>query len=147
MERVRKIHPEARLRVATAEKAEIPGAELVHTPGFDALQRVLAEDSVLAVPRVSWSGYPIKLLNAMAAGKAIVACRSAAYPLTHEVDGLVVPDNDEAAFAGALLRLMSDAKLRRQLGQNARAAIERDYRPEAVAEQLENIAATLVEKA
>ncbi len=147
MERVRKVHPKTRLLVATAEKAEIPGAELVATPGFDALQQVLAEDSVLAVPRVSWSGYPIKLLNAMAAGKAIVACRSAAYPLTHEETGLIVPDDDEEAFAEALLRLMGDTKLRKQLGQNARTTIERDYRPEIVAEQLESLAAALVEKA
>jgi hypothetical protein len=67
-----------------------PALSLMRNPRM--VQPALAPDAVVACPRVSWSGYPIKLLNAMAAGKAIVACASAAYPLTHERDGLVVPD-------------------------------------------------------
>ena len=139
MERVRKRFPEARLRIATAEEASFPDAEVVSVKGFDSLHRVLAEDSVLALPRVSWSGYPIKLLNAMAAGKAIVACQSAAYPLTHEVDAIIVPDDDVAAFTDALIRLMLDPKLRRKLGAAARAKVEREHEPEAVGRRLEAV--------
>lgn len=146
MERVRKSLPDARLCIATAEKKTYPGAELLPTPGFDSLQRILAQDSVFAVPRVSWSGYPIKMLNAMAAGKAIVACQSAAYPLTHEHNGLVVPDNDVEAFANALLRLLQDPKLRAELGHNARETVARDHRPDLVAEQLERIADELLKE-
>ncbi len=139
MEQVRKVRPDARLMVATAEDVFLPEAELVPVRGFDALPRLLAQDSVYAVPRVSWSGYPIKLLNAMAAGKAIVACHSAAYPLSHEHNGLIVPDHDVDAFAQALLRLMEDAKLRAELGRNARQTILDFHRPEQVGEQLESI--------
>lgn len=144
MARVRRILPDTRLIVATAEKRELPGAEMVHTPAFDALQRVLAEDSVLAVPRVSWSGYPIKLLNAMAAGKAIVACQSAAYPITHEFNGLIAPDNDAGAFAQALLRLLRDHRLRANLGNSARATVLTQHAPDKVAEQLEALLRGLV---
>ncbi len=147
MKRVRKELPDARLRVATAEQVSFPDAEVVPIPGFDSLQRVLAEDSVLAVPRVSWSGYPIKLLNAMAAGKAIVACQSAAYPLTHDFNGLIVPDNDVEAFAQALLRLLRDHRLRANLGNSARATTLLHHRPEAVAMQFEAIAESLLAKA
>lgn len=144
MERVRKRFPEARLLIATAEDVTLPDAEVVPVKGFDALHRVLAEDSVLAMPRVSWSGYPIKILNAMAAGKAIVACRSAAFPLTDGVDGRVVEDDNPRYFAEALIELMGDAKLRQRLGQAARAKVEREHQPEAVGEQLEAVvAATL----
>jgi glycosyltransferase involved in cell wall biosynthesis len=139
MERVRKRFPEARLQIATAEDASFPDAEVVPVKGFDALHQVLAEDSVLALPRVSWSGYPIKLLNAMAAGKAIVACHSAAYPLTHEVDALIVPDDNVAAFTEALIRLMTDPKLRKKLGAAARAKVEREHQPEAVGKALETV--------
>ena len=72
MERVRKRFPEARLLIATSEDAEFPDAEVIPVKGFDSLHRLLSEDSVLALPRVSWSGYPITILNAMAAGKAMV---------------------------------------------------------------------------
>lgn len=146
MERVRRREANARLLIATAEEAEIPGAEMVNTAGFDSLQRLMAQDSVFAVPRVSWSGYPIKLLNAMAAGKAIVACQSAAYPLVHEETGLIVPDNDEQAFAEAILRLMASPKLRAQLGARARLAIEERHQPEQVAQALEAIALKLLHR-
>lgn len=139
MERVRRRLPEARLEIATADEASFPEATVVPVKGFDSLHQVLAQDSVLALPRVSWSGYPIKLLNAMAAGKAIVACRSAAYPLTHDVDALVVPDDDAGAFADALVRLMTDPKLRKRLGAAARAKVEREHRPEAVGALLEAV--------
>lgn len=139
MERVRKRFPEARLLIATAESAEFPDAEVVSVKGFDALHRVLAADSVLALPRVSWSGYPVKILNAMAAGKAIVACRSAAYPLTDGVDGLVVEDDNPRYFAEALIALMTDAKLRKRLGVAARAKVEQEHQPEVVGEALERI--------
>ena len=109
------------------------------TPDVSSLSGILADDSVVACPRVSWSGYPMKLLNAMAAGKAIVACESSAYPLTHEHDALVVPDNDETAFADALLRLMKDGQLRAELGANARKTIESRHSPEAFAQKIERI--------
>ncbi|MBI2435401.1 MAG: glycosyltransferase family 4 protein [Candidatus Hydrogenedentes bacterium] len=140
MERVRRLLPEARLHIATAEKdAEIPQAEIISTLGFDSLQRVLAQDAVFAVPRVSWSGFPIKLLNAMAAGMAIVACQSAAYPLTDGENGLVVADDDPQAFAEALLSLLTTPNLRRELGQRARETIARDHQPEKTAEKLEAV--------
>ncbi|MCF6283812.1 MAG: glycosyltransferase family 4 protein [Candidatus Hydrogenedentes bacterium] len=145
MEQVRKRLPDARLQIATPDKAAYPDAEVVPIRGFDSLHRLLAQDSVLALPRVSWSGYPIKLLNAMAAGKAIVACQSAAYPLTDGVDGLVVPDDDVDAFAEALHRLLIDAKLRHTLGRAARTAAEQAHDPEAVGEQLENVVLNALE--
>jgi glycosyltransferase involved in cell wall biosynthesis len=139
MARVRAEMPGARLLVATAERVALPGAEVVHTPDWASLQRVLAQDCVLAVPRVSWSGYPIKLLNGMAAGRATVACAGAAHPLTDGVDGLVVPDDDAEAFAGALLRLLRDGELRRRLGAQARETALRAHAPERVAEALEAV--------
>ncbi len=139
MELVRKRLPHARLQIATGESVSYPDAEVVPIRGFDSLHRLLAQDSVFALPRVSWSGYPIKLLNAMAAGKAMVACRSAAYPLTHEVDGLVVPDDNVRAFADALYTLLTDRRLRQRLGQAARQTAERAHEPEAVGAQLEAI--------
>ncbi|MCC6144532.1 MAG: glycosyltransferase family 4 protein [Candidatus Hydrogenedentes bacterium] len=139
MDRVKKRVSDARLIVATADEAELPNAELVHTAGFDTMHKLLAQDSVFAVPRVSWSGYPIKLLNAMASGKAIVACESAAYPLTDRVNGLIVPDNDEGAFADALHELMVSPRLRMELGRSARETIVTEHKPERVAQMLEEI--------
>lgn len=139
MRHVRGSMREARLVVATGDKADLQGAEVMVMRGFDSLQRVLAQDSVFAAPRVSWSGYPIKLMNAMAAGKAIVACESAAYPLTHRYNGLIVPDNDARAFGNALLELMQNQKLRAELGKRARETVIKEYEPGRVAVMLDEI--------
>ncbi|MCK5861151.1 MAG: glycosyltransferase family 4 protein [Candidatus Hydrogenedentes bacterium] len=140
MKLVRNKRPETRLIIATAEKAKGLDAEIAPIMGFDTLYRFLAQDAVFAAPRVSWSGYPIKMLNAMAAGKAVVACESAAYPITHEETGLIVPDNDVHAYAAALLQLIENPNLRARLGAKARETILEKHHPEAVARQLEEIA-------
>jgi len=140
MKLVRSKHPKTRLIIATAAKAKGLDAEIAPIMGFDALHRFLAQDAVFAAPRVSWSGYPIKMLNAMAAGKAVVACESAAYPITHEETGLIVPDNDVHAYAAALLRLIENPDLRATLGAKARETILEKHNPEVVARQLEAIA-------
>ncbi len=140
---LREQNPNARLLVATAESnAHFGSAEILHTPDFPSVRARLAMDAVVAVPRVSWSGYPVKLLNAMAAGKACVACASSAWPITHEHDGLVVPDNDAATFAEALTRLTHDAALRRRFGANARATIAEKHDAAVVTSQIEDVVRT-----
>lgn len=136
MRRVREELPEARFVVASAEACAMEGAEHIPVHNLDALRRVLAREAVVACPRVSWSGYPIKLLNAMAAAQPIVACHGAAPGLTHEADALLVPDNDAAAFAAALLRLLNDADLRRRLGRAARQRLETHHAPGAIAKAI-----------
>ena len=145
MERVQKRLPQARLIVASAQKPAFKRAESILTPDFETLRRVLARDAVVACPRVSWSGYPIKLLNAMAAGKAVVACESAAPPIVHEHNGLLVPDNDEAAFADALVRLLQDHTLRRTLGQAARQTVIEQHASAAIAARIEEAYANALE--
>ncbi|MDX9972951.1 MAG: glycosyltransferase family 4 protein [FCB group bacterium] len=137
MELVRQRLPEACLLVATADRRKFPGVEKIPTPDFDSMRQALARDVVFACPRVSWSGYPMKLLNAMAAGKASVACRSAAHPLHDGVTGLVVQDNDAEAFADALLRLLKDPALRQTLGRAARTTALNAHHPDTIAACIE----------
>jgi glycosyltransferase involved in cell wall biosynthesis len=66
---------------------------------------------------------PLKVVEWMAAGKAIVA---PGYPPLHELiedgrEGLLFPPGDFAAMREALLRLVDDAELRRRLGAAAAA--------------------------
>ncbi len=140
MKKVRQKQTGIKLLVGTAARTHIPGAEMVHIPDIQALLHFMAQDLVFAVPRVTWSGYPMKILNAMAAGKAVVACESAAYPLTHEETGWFVPDNDADAYAEALIRLIEEPHLREKLGTHARQVILEHHKPEAVAQQLASIA-------
>jgi glycosyltransferase involved in cell wall biosynthesis len=60
-------------------------------------------------------------LEAMLLGKPIVASRAGAAPEVVGEAGLLVEPEDSSAFANALLRLIGDSDLRRQLSQRARS--------------------------
>ena len=152
MERVRLAEPGACLTVATSRPERVSSifGDTVHsvdTPGFESLVRVLAQDAIAVCPRVSWSGYPIKLLNAMAAGLPVVACRGAAHPLTGGTDGLVVADNDANAFAEAVLRLWRGPDLRARLGAAARETALKRHAPRVVAGQAEAVIERVIRRA
>ena len=67
-------------------------------------------------------GLGTSLLDAMAAGKPIVATRAGGIPevVAEEETGLLVPPRDHEALADAIVRLLKDADLRRRMGNAAR---------------------------
>lgn len=73
--------------------------------------------------------HSIALLEAMRAGKAIVATTVGgnSESITDGVEGLLVPPLEPIALADALEELLSDGELRTQLGQNARTRFEREF--------------------
>jgi len=89
-------------------------------PGtLDEAMNELRTSSVAVITRNIRSGFPIKLLNYMAAGKAIVATRSAAKILVDGVHALVVEDGNAEETAGAILKLLGDRSLRKTIGRSA----------------------------
>jgi glycosyltransferase involved in cell wall biosynthesis len=128
--RVRRRVPAARLRLLTHAGAERaaqvclrqPGVEVVETASFADVRDELARATVLVSPREERCGFPMKLLNYMAAGKAIVATTESAKGLHDGVTGLCVGDG-EAGFASAIVDLLRDAERRQRLGDAARAAV------------------------
>ncbi len=139
VERVRTSIPETRFIIGSFEKQDVPGAEVVYIGTFDSLKKLLEEDSVVVIPRVSWSGYPIKLLNAMASRKPVVCCESSAYGIKHGFNGIIVPDNNEELFAQSLITLMTTPSLREELGKNAREHIKTEHNPEKIGRELEEL--------
>jgi glycosyltransferase involved in cell wall biosynthesis len=80
-------------------------------------------------------GLPNVVLEALAAARPVVASDISAIgcAVTHEETGLLVPPGAAQALACALERLAAQPALREQLGQNARACVERDYEVDACA--------------
>jgi glycosyltransferase involved in cell wall biosynthesis len=77
----------------------------------------------LFVSSSRWEGSPLVVLEAMAAGRPILATRQGAGEvLEHGRTGWLVDSEDPQALAGALALLMADAPLRRRLGASARKA-------------------------
>ena len=78
----------------------------------------LAAAAVFVLPSRK-EGMPNALLEAMAAGLAVIVNDASPGPLelvTHGQNGLVVPHGDPAALARAMLQLQADSQLRTRLG-------------------------------
>jgi glycosyltransferase involved in cell wall biosynthesis len=78
---------------------------------------------VFCLPSVQ-EGFGIVFLEAMAAGKPIVASRAAAVPEVVRHGLLVEPESDEA-LANAIERLYRDSQLRTSLAEQGRRAVQR----------------------
>lgn len=88
---------------------------------FDVVRRYLAAADVVVLPRDNCPGFPLKLLNYMAAGKAIVAFRgSSKEVLEHGMNGYVVPDGDEAEFARGIIHCLDNRSFSDAMGDAAR---------------------------
>ena len=97
----------------------------------------LARASVFCLPSHA-EGLPMAVLEAMAAGKAVVASSVGGIPelVRDGENGLLVPPHDGAALATALARLLEDAGLRSRLGASARKTVETQYSTQAVCGRL-----------
>jgi glycogen synthase len=109
---------------------------LVHL-GRIALREVracLKQCDIFLLPSI-WENAPYSLLEAMAAGKAVVASDCGGIPemLRSEVDGVLARTGDAASFARGLERLLSSDGLRARMGQSARARVEARYTDERIA--------------
>jgi glycosyltransferase involved in cell wall biosynthesis len=108
------------------------------------IRDALAVADIAVVPSVIDSkgnvdGLPNSLLEAMAAGQAIVASRVAGIPdvITDGVTGILVPPGDPAALREALTRLAQDPARRAELGAFAADRASRHLTWDRVAATLE----------
>ena len=120
--RLRERHPELVLHlVGEGLPDDVVGPGAVATGWVDDLTPYLDAAAVVVAPLSSGGGMRVKVLEALAAGKAVVSS-----PLA--VDGVDVTDGEEVllagdddAFVGAVLTLLADVERRRVQAGRARA--------------------------
>ena len=85
---------------------------------------------------------PLKIYEYLAAGLPVVTTRVGHLHevVHHGEDGLLVPPDDPAAFAQALLELARDPARRSRMGQNGQARVAREHSWDAVAQQILTLA-------
>lgn len=93
---------------------------------------------IYALPSL-WEGHPLVLLEAMAAGKPVVATD---IPGSREVvvpakTGLLVPPHDPNQLARALLLLVGDAPLRKRMGEEGRRILLERFTVDRMAREYE----------
>jgi glycosyltransferase involved in cell wall biosynthesis len=81
------------------------------------VQELLAIADVTVTPRVDEPGFPIKLLNYMAARKASVAYASSARGLEHQRHAYLASPNTPEALGAAIAEVLGDGVLRERLEQ------------------------------
>lgn len=104
-------------------------AVVVHGPlRAPALEAVYADADLFCLPSIE-EGFPLALLQAMAAGLPVVAtpATGASGFLTDGQDGLVVPERNPDALAEALATLAGDEPRRRAMGNAARQRVGRGF--------------------
>ena len=119
------VGPESRHRKKYQESVQKSGMQDVVFSGYasyEDLPRYYHSADVFCSPATEHESFGIILLEAMAAGRPIVASNIQGYAsvLTPGQEGLLVEPKDGEALAGALIRLLRDADLRAQMGSRGR---------------------------
>ena len=101
---------------------------------------ILKELDVFVLASTS-EGMPLSILEAMAAGRAIVATRCGGIPevVDHGHTGLLVPPCDYGALAEAVGRLLADRSEALRLGAYAQMKFQKDFTLGGMIEQYERL--------
>jgi len=91
-------------------------------------------------------GFPITILEAMAAGRPVVATRvgGCAEAVLDGRTGLVVPPDDPDELAGAILRVLADPGLAEAMGEAGRARVQAEFTVERMVERHLSVYAQLL---
>ncbi|MCI0706472.1 MAG: glycosyltransferase family 4 protein [Ignavibacteriae bacterium] len=101
---------------------------------------VLSGFDIFVLPSL-WEGLPLVLLEASAAGKAIVATAvdGSKEIVQDNETGVLVPPESPSALAEAIIRLVDDKSFREQVSRNARAIAREKYSADKMVEDTMNL--------
>jgi glycosyltransferase involved in cell wall biosynthesis len=150
----KEIFPLIRLRLAAAEfvvAGRNPPEALRHAAvngiscvGFvDDVPTFYSGVDVVVAPIRYGGGIKIKVLEAMACGRAVVTTSIGAEGIAEFNEGALVVADEPAAFADAVVALLEDEARRTCLGERARQLVERRFSWRRVMDDLDRIYADL----
>jgi len=131
---------------------EATGAEVVTGLAHDEMPSAFARMDVLALPSRSTPKWEEQfgrvLVEALACGVPVVGSDSGEIPWVIETThgGIVVPEGDGDALAGALASLRDDAERRRDLAETGRRNVERFFSLDAAADALDGLLVRALER-
>ncbi len=136
-------NPEAELAIVgrdpVARVRALAGPAITVTGAVDDVRPWLARAGIVVVPLRVGGGTRLKVLEAMAMAKAIVATSMAVEGLDLVSGAEVVTADTPDGQVAAISRLMRESGMRRELGRSARYRVERDYRWEELVPRIESL--------
>jgi glycosyltransferase involved in cell wall biosynthesis len=138
--------PEARLLIAGSSAPEWLRRRMTNVDFHGAVDDAAAfmnSMSVMIAPLFAGGGMRIKVLEAMALAKAVVATKLGAGGLDVEHDRDLLIADDAASFADAIARLLRDPQMAARIGDAARETVRTRYDSDDLARGLFTFYATL----
>ncbi len=126
-------------RVADMEGVVVTGRVPEIKPYFSAA-------TVFVVPLRIGSGTRLKILEALAMGKAVVSTTVGAEGLSLQNGEEIMIADEPNNFADAVLQLLTDSTLRKKIGENGRKRVEQDYDWRNIGKQLLTVYESVVNK-
>jgi glycosyltransferase involved in cell wall biosynthesis len=113
----------------------------VNVTGFvDDIRPIVSKQAVFVVPTRVGSGIRIKILEAMAMGKAIVSTSIGCEGIEGVCNGSnILLADDPTEFAHHVIRLMNDRGLRLRLGAAGRQLVSDRYQWSAIAQHFDDL--------
>lgn len=108
------------------------GEDIIVTGYVDDIKEYLTKATVVVIPIRMGSGLRIKIIESMAAGKAIVATKEAVEGIKAENKKHLIIASSAEEFAGWVVKLLDDKNLRDKLGVSARKFVEENFAEEIV---------------
>lgn len=149
--------PDVQVRVAgdgaeraalEAQAAELGLSERVQFLGQrDDVPELLRACDVFVLPS-QFEGHPLAALEAMAAGRAVVATDSGGTreAVLHGETGLLVPPGDAVALADAVRDLVADRARARRMGEAGRARVRQEFGASLMAERVTQLYDRLLDR-
>jgi glycosyltransferase involved in cell wall biosynthesis len=146
---VARLHPQVKLSLvgpyAPPVVRSLEGPRVRVLGAVDDLDLLLRRAALVIAPVRTGGGMRMKVLHAMAVGKAVLTTPRGAEGLG--ADGEAAPleiGDDSDALARAAATLLQHAEARRRLGARARAYVEKHHSPEAYVGRLERVLAQAI---
>ena len=104
------------------------------------LPYIISTASIYVLPSLK-EGMPFALLEAMSCGKAVIGSDIPGINdiITHEKNGILVPPRNSTALADAILMMLKNEELRKQLGKCARRLMVENYSWKKIGEKIERV--------
>jgi glycosyltransferase involved in cell wall biosynthesis len=147
--RIAEAHPEARCKIIGGRPPPsllaLAGARIELTGFVSDLRPHLAAAAVVVVPLRLGGGTRLKIVEAMAMGKAIVSTTLGAEGIEAVPGRDLLVEDEPAAFAGAVNRLMAEPSLAARIGKSARELAVERYAWSGAARALESFYRRILE--
>lgn len=111
------------------------------------IPEILSATDVLVLTSL-WEGLPIVALEAMAAGRPVVATNTGGVEelIVEGKTGFMVAPHDIGQMSEKLIALLKDENLRRIIGQNARSSLDSHFRLEKMAKDNQDLYEDLIRR-